>query len=429
MQTQLESSESPPAPSHWRPKAKVFVVIRLLGGRSGGAERLFCDLVNMLADDGYDVTALYCDSSKRPPLFPLSPKVTRLNLWGRSARRALHYRALDLLGKQYDQSADPAPLNNILAPFDWLSKNLYFIRRLHAVMAQGKPDVVISFLPPANTPSLLASWRTSAKVIPTNHNVPEQDYRSELRWDQNPLDRWLRLWSLKAAARVHVLFPTFGEWFPQSVRDKIVVISNCVSPEFNSLPRDGERRREIIAAGRLAPVKNYMALVEAWGLLADKHSDWVVKIYGVGPQKNKLAARIAELNLGHVVKLMGHCGDMKTAYMEGQILCHPALHEGFGLSVAEALTCGLAVVAFSDCPGVNEFVFDRDNGLMVDRELGAEGLAAALDELICNDELRAEIQGRAPVSVEKFSQEAFRTRWAEVIDTVCAQQEAAGDGR
>lgn len=398
----------------WRPRAKVYLVIRLLANRSGGAERLFCEMANMLADEGYDVTCLYCESNRAPPFYPLSPKVARINLWGRTPRKAIWYRTIDKLAARYKK-------NQAYAPFDWLSRNLFFTRRLHAAMALGKPDAVISFLPPANTPTLLAGMTSGARVVPTNHNVPEQDYKSLERWDQNPVDRFLRFWSLRGADKVHVLFPTFAEWFPKAVRDKIVVITNYVSTDFYDVPADVTRRKEVIAVGRLAPVKNYMDLIEAWALLAHAHPDWSVKIYGVGPQRAEMAERINALNLQHVIKLMGHSSEIKQAYLESEILCHPAIHEGFGLSVAEALACGLPVVAYRDCAGVNEFVHDDDNGVMVDRAEGTAGLAAALDRLISDDDLRERMRQRAQASIADFSQAAFRDRWMAVIDELAAR--------
>jgi len=284
------------------------------------------------------------------------------------------------------------------------------------VMRADPPDVVISLLPPANTPSLIAGALTGASVVPTNHNVPEKDYRSPERWDQNPIDRFLRLWTLHAAERVHVLFPTFAEWFPERIRRKTVVITNYVSADFEDVTETRPRRKEIVAVGRLAGTKNYMALVEAWALLAQDHPDWSVRIYGVGPQQDELQRRIEELGLQGVVHLMGHESDIKPAYLEAEVFCHPARHEGFGLSVAEALACGLPVVAFSDCDGVNEFVHDGHNGLLVEREAGVSALADGLRRLIEDDALRVRLRDRAPESVREFSREAFRDNWVRLVD-------------
>ncbi len=408
------SSQEPEA--RWRSRGHVMMVIRLLNGRAGGAERLFCDVSNLIADAGYDVTVVTCDSSDKPVPYRLSPKITRLNLWGRPARRAPWYLALDSLAKGY-------PKVPLLAPADWLAKNLYFLRRLHAVARDMRPDAMISFMPPANTPTLIAGWLAGAKVMPTNHNVPEHDYRSPIRWDQNPIDKALRLASLRTATKVHVLFPTFGEWFPAHLQDKIVAIPNAVSPDFMTPQAARPRRKEIVGVGRLTDVKNYGVLIEAWALLASRFPDWSVKIFGHGPQRKLLQARIDELGLGRSVRLMGNSNEIKQVYLESELLCHPALFEGFGLSVAEALACGVPVVAFADCPGVNEFVHDGDNGIMVDRAGGPRALAAGLERAITDGALRERLRARGPSSLDGFSPEIFRDNWLRVVDEIVGQRE------
>jgi glycosyltransferase involved in cell wall biosynthesis len=171
-------------------------------------------------------------------------------------------------------------------------------------------------------------------------------------------------------------------------------------------------------------VKNYLALVDAWGMIASRHPDWKVKIYGVGPQRKELAARIRALGIDGSVELMGHEAEMRPVYVNAEILAHPALHEGFGLSVAEALACGLPVVAYSDCEGVKEFVRDGDNGLMVDRARGAAALAEGLERLIVDNELRQRIRVRAAESIKTYSLEAFQQRWTALVDEVIAEAQA-----
>ena len=398
-----------PDPRPWRANGRVFVVIRKLANRSGGAERLYCELANMLSREGYDVTCLWCEPSTAPPFYPLDPAVTRINLHGKAARKAWPYRLLDGAAKAYAKA-------RALAPADWLSKNGYFTRRLYMAFASAKPDLVISFMPPANTPTLVAGKLAGVRTLPTNHNVPEKDFRSKDRWDQNPVDRYLRLKAHDYAFRIHALFPSFGEWFPAHLQDRIRIIYNYVAPEFLEVDIDAPRDNEIIGVGRLAKVKNYETLVEAWALIADRHADWSVSIYGIGPDQKELAALVQARGLQGRVHLRGHLSDIRSVYERTAILAHPAHHEGFGLSVAEALACGLPVVAFSDCDGVNEFVRHEHNGLMVDRAGGAKAYAEALSRLITDEQLRRRLRDAARPSVAQFNQQQFLDSFVDIIE-------------
>jgi glycosyltransferase involved in cell wall biosynthesis len=51
-------------------------------------------------------------------------------------------------------------------------------------------------------------------------------------------------------------------------------------------------------------------------------------------------------------------------YHLGDVYVYPTILEGIGLTIAEALACGLPVIA-TDCPPMNEFVVHGENGFLV----------------------------------------------------------------
>ncbi|MEZ4367148.1 MAG: glycosyltransferase [Kofleriaceae bacterium] len=389
-------------------------MIRLLAGRPGGAERLFCDIANLLAEAGYEVTVAYCDPRDAEVPYPLSPKVARVNLQARASRQAPWYRLLDGGAKRYERATGRAR-RAALAPVDWLSKNLYFLRRLYIVARDSRPDLILSFLPPANTPSLLGGWLAGVPVVPTNHSVPIHDFESDVRWDQNPIDRALRRWSLRTAERIHVLFPSYADWFPPALRDRVVAIPNGLSPEFEVPVPPRPRRRQVIAAGRLTDIKNYDLLLEAWALIADRHPSWRLAIYGQGPRDRHLKTLARSLKLGDRVAFPGRTAAIRDAFLESEIMVHPAEFEGFGLSVVEALACGTPVLGFAACEGVNQLVIDGQNGLLVDRAGGARALAEGLERMISDDDLRARLRANALGSIAPYRHEAFRDRWLTFV--------------
>ncbi|MCB1487860.1 MAG: glycosyltransferase [Bauldia sp.] len=387
-------------------RTRVAMVIANLVNRSGGAERIFIELANMLVARGYEVTCLHFEEEEGRPFYPLDRRVELINVFPRfKSERRWPWNMLN---------SKRLP-DRVRRPAEWHLKKDPVIHLLRDYFSHSRPDVAISFLPPANTVALLASVGTGVKVIPTNHNVPARDYLDPGRWSTNPHDRTLRLKALRHAAAIHVLFPDFGKWFPDALQSKIVVIPNYVSGEVLR-HQPGEREKLILGVGRLAPVKKFMTLLDAWALLAPRHPDWRVVIYGDGPQRKALEGRIAELGLGDSFLLGGSRSDMGEAYAHAAILCHPAEFEGFGLAPAEALALKMPVVAFADCPGVNQFVADGVNGLMVDRAGGAEALAAALERLIVDGDLRRRLGDNGPASVAAFTEEHFADAWVELIE-------------
>lgn len=390
-------------------RIRVLLVIRNLAGRGGGAERIYCELANLLADEGFDVTCASFDAKDGMPFFPLDPRVYRINLHPAKLNQKLMHFATRVFPRG-------TGLGNRLR---WKMQNDDFVAQLGRLMDGWKPDLAISFLPPANTPTLLAARNRAVKVIPTNHNVPAEDYTNPRRWDANPVDRKLRLSALDRADAIHVLFPGFAGWFPAHLRDRITAIPNYVSDDILKSPEAPERDRTILAAGRLASVKDYGTLLSAWALLPQHHATWKVKVFGDGPERAMLTDRIAQFGVQDSFLLCGHTSAIAEEYRKASIFCHPAKFEGFGLSPAEALACGTPVVAFAGTPGIKEFLVHDGNALLCARdERSTANLAEALDRLISDNGLRERLARNGPESMLPYSYDRYRATWVSLIHRV-----------
>ncbi|MER6288687.1 glycosyltransferase family 4 protein [Streptomyces sviceus] len=159
------------------------------------------------------------------------------------------------------------------------------------------------------------------------------------------------------------------------------------------LPAADGSAKVVVAAGRLVPVKRYDLLVEAFAAVAAEHPDWQLRIYGKGEEQDRLRRLITDLGLWNNVFLMGAAAPMEAEWVKGSIGAATSDFEPFGMTIVEAMRCGLPVVS-TDCPhGPAEIIADRVDGRLVpvgDRD----ALAAALLELVGDDELRRRM-GRA----------------------------------
>ena len=77
---------------------------------------------------------------------------------------------------------------------------------------------------------------------------------------------------------------------------------------------------------------------------------------GFGPTACSLRGRLVPI--GRVPH-----GEMPERYQQMDILLMPTVREGFGMAVAEAMACGLPVVA-SDCSSIPELVDDKKGGFL-----------------------------------------------------------------
>jgi glycosyltransferase involved in cell wall biosynthesis len=104
-------------------------------------------------------------------------------------------------------------------------------------------------------------------------------------------------------------------------------------------------------------------------------------------------------------------------YQRATVCVVPSLWEGFGYVCAEAMACGVAVVA-SRIGGLAEIIEDERSGVFVEPG-NAEDLAAAILSLIRDPERRAKIGARARNRiVDEFSSATIATRMTDFYQQV-----------
>ncbi|MFJ7073809.1 glycosyltransferase family 4 protein [Streptomyces sp. NPDC098781] len=181
---------------------------------------------------------------------------------------------------------------------------------------------------------------------------------------------------------------------------RIEALPNSV-PDPALPPADGTAK-VVVAAGRLVPVKRYDLLIEAFAPVAAAHPDWHLRIYGKGEEQDRLRRLIQDLGLCNNAFLMGAAAPMEAEWVKGSIGATAANFEPFGMTIVEAMRCGLPVVS-TDCPyGPGEIIDDGVDGRLVpvgDRE----AMSAALLELVRDDERRRRMGRTAMENARRFA--------------------------
>ncbi len=101
-----------------------------------------------------------------------------------------------------------------------------------------------------------------------------------------------------------------------------------------------------------------------------------VLFFGKGAEEEDLTRRIADAGLEDRVRLAGFRDDLPDILPCLELLVHPALMEGLGVSLLQAASAGVPIVA-SDAGGIPEAVRDGLNGILV-----PPGNTAALETAI-----------------------------------------------
>ena len=130
-----------------------------------------------------------------------------------------------------------------------------------------------------------------------------------------------------------------------------------------------------------------------------------------------LVAHAVELGVSHALSFPGQVStDEKIAlYQSAAMMAQATVYEGFGVSIAEAMSCGLPVVT-SPRGAVVEVV--GDCGRLVDPD-DAAGMAREINALLDDRDMAARLGARARARVlERFSYEAHRASLARVLRAV-----------
>ncbi|CAL9619430.1 glycosyltransferase family 4 protein [Streptomyces sp. enrichment culture] len=260
-------------------------------------------------------------------------------------------------------------------------------RRIAESLAATDADVVIGTRPGLNVHLALQAPERVARIgqehLTLAHHSPR--LRTALRRAYRALDVVTTVTEADAEAyRRRMRLPgVHVEALPNSVPDPVLP------------PADGTAKL-VVAAGRLVPVKRYDLLVEAFARVAAEFPDWQLRIYGKGPEQDRLRALVEQRGLWNNVFLMGAASPMEAEWVKGSIAATAADFEPFGMTLVEAMRCGLPVVS-TDCPhGPREIITDGVDGRLV--PVGdTESFAAALLDLVRDGERRRRM-GRAALS-------------------------------
>lgn len=143
---------------------------------------------------------------------------------------------------------------------------------------------------------------------------------------------------------------------------------------------------QLLAVGRLIPLKAYDVLLQALALLAGRGYAFQLSLAGDGPEREMLGRLADELGIGDRVHLLGEVDNVPHLLQQAQIMVHPSRSEGLSNTILEGMAVGLPVVA-ACTGGTPEIVQDNHNGLLVPPD-DPLALAAALGRLFAEPELR-----------------------------------------
>jgi glycosyltransferase involved in cell wall biosynthesis len=177
--------------------------------------------------------------------------------------------------------------------------------------------------------------------------------------------------------------------------------------------------------GRLSREKGLLDLIEAWtmrrpagGVLLIVGPDMTGHAWDVGQEAR---ARIHAAGLDDSVRFTGGVAPDEVAGLvqAADIAVHPSHFEAFGISAAESMAAGLAVVV-TDVEGHRDFARHHETALVVPAHAPA-AIAESVVTLAADHALRARLGAAAHAEVQRFAAPVVLESFAQMMDDVVAR--------
>lgn len=287
-------------------------------------------------------------------------------------------------------------------------RNVKIIHKLRRLVKSYKPDCIISFSAIPNIQAIISTLGIKKRLIISERTDPS-------RYPETKLGRKLRdvLYPLSNV----IVFQTEDalKYFKPSIQKKGIIIYNPISENL-PMPYLGDRKRIIVGIGSLGEQKNWMNALKACELFFKDYQDYVFRIYGEGPDKDKLQTYInRSLILKGKVQLMGFSSNAIKDMNSATMYISSSDYEGISNSMLEALATGVPSIC-TDCPvgGARTFIKSGINGFLVPVNDSTE-LYKKMRILADDDSLRKQFTTESPKIKQLLSVEKICSEWEKHI--------------
>lgn len=359
---------------------------------SGGIERVFIDKANWLASHGHNVLFLTYEQGNHPFSFTLNEAVCYEDLECR-------------FFTVYQKSVFTRPFRKLLMKFK-------FKKRLHAMIEEFRPDVMVIPCNLEEFQEVAISMNQYVPVIYESHSTFVDIMDEKASWIHRSWQR-IRHRCVKKCDFVIALTEGDASCWRRYV-NRVCVLPNPLSSYIlHPVVQDNTR---IICAGRLTQTKRFDRVIDAFSMIADKYPEWIVDIFGEGDLHDQLQKQIAERHLTGRVNIKPPTRDIYAEYQNSSFFVLGSDYESFGLVLVEAMACGIPVVSVN-CPfGPIEIIDDGKTGLLSGNT--PKDLSEKIEWMITHETERRKMGCQAHQAAARYQQDVVMKQWEKVYLSV-----------
>lgn len=233
------------------------------------------------------------------------------------------------------------------------------------------------------------------------------------------LPKWVLWHVLYRLPDAITVLTKFDYPFFKKINKRTLIMENpCSFTLKENLQRKKEKK--ILAVGNLDRYihKGFDNLLDIVYQVFEICPDWSLQIVGSGESGlSYLLEKTKRLGLENKVEFTGFRKDVKEIMAKSDIYILTSRHEGLPMVLIEAMSQGMACIAYDCVSGPSEIISPGENGILVSDQ-NMEEMVIKLSELINNEELRKSLMANTTKSLKKFSLENVGQKWEELFNNL-----------
>ncbi|MGP5648909.1 glycosyltransferase [Psychrobacter celer] len=197
-----------------------------------------------------------------------------------------------------------------------------------------------------------------------------------------------------------------------NISKKCYVIPNPIKTVNKNLLGNKKENFAIILA-RLDRVKQIDKIIKAFKSIVSLNQNAVLEIWGDGAERDNLKALVKSNKLDNNVKFMGFSKTPHRELSRATVALSMSSAEGFGVSIAEALSCGTPVVSIKTKYGPTDIITNGEDGFLVNNE---KEFIEKTGYLLNNPDAAIEMGKKGISSSSRFMSEQIIEQWVGLFN-------------
>lgn len=194
--------------------------------------------------------------------------------------------------------------------------------------------------------------------------------------------------------------------------------------KFDNVIVDRNKKREelaipegalvLLTIGEMIKRKNHETALKALARL--KNQNYIFLICGKGELENYLKDLVVTLGIEDKVRFLGFRNDIPEICIASDIFVFPSFQEGLPVSVMEAMSAGLPIIA-SRIRGNTDLIQNGNGGFLHEPE-DYIGFAKSIDKVIEDEILRAKMSVHNKNEVKKYDKKVVKETMSNLYSTI-----------